>query len=88
LRRLDKEAEKARWADELPGGIQIVGPYLEDRIPIDFARRLADVVGGFEEPQIMNSSCFDRPVLSEVEGLSTNGDYLSGPFILSLSKGE
>ena len=80
MRRLDKEAEKARWADELPGGIQIVGPYLEDRTPIDFARRLADVVGGFEEPQIMNSSCFDR--------LSTNGDYLGGPFTLSLSKGE
>ena len=31
-------------------GVQIVGPYLEDRTPIDFARRLADVVGGFERP--------------------------------------
>ena len=34
----------------LPVGLQIVGPYLEDRTPLDFARRLADVVGGFEIP--------------------------------------
>ncbi|HEV8717191.1 MAG TPA: hypothetical protein VGX03_30770 [Candidatus Binatia bacterium] len=34
----------------LPVGMQIVGPYLEDRTPIDFARRLAEVVGGFEAP--------------------------------------
>ena len=36
--------------NELPVGMQIVGPYLEDRTPIDFARHLADVVGGFEAP--------------------------------------
>ncbi|HEY8516300.1 MAG TPA: amidase [Candidatus Binatia bacterium] len=36
--------------DGLPIGVQIVGPYLEDRTPIDFARRLADVVGGFVPP--------------------------------------
>ena len=34
----------------LPVGIQIVGPYLEDRTPLDVARRMADVVGGFERP--------------------------------------
>jgi amidase len=34
----------------LPVGVQIVGPYLEDRTTIDFARRLASVVGGFEPP--------------------------------------
>ena len=34
----------------LPIGIQIVGPYLEDRTPIDFARRLTGVIGGFEPP--------------------------------------
>ena len=34
----------------LPVGVQIVGPYLEDRTTIDFARRLADVIGGFEAP--------------------------------------
>ena len=34
----------------LPVGVQIVGPYLEDRTTIDFARRLADVCGGFEAP--------------------------------------
>ncbi len=34
----------------LPVGVQIVGPYLEDRTPLDFARRLGDVIGGFEPP--------------------------------------
>lgn len=34
----------------LPVGIQIVGPYLEDRTPLAFARHLADVIGGFEPP--------------------------------------
>jgi amidase len=33
-----------------PVGVQIVGPCLEDRTPIDVARRLADLVGGFEPP--------------------------------------
>ena len=37
-------------ADGLPVGIQIVGPYLGDRSTIDFARRIAEVVGGFEPP--------------------------------------
>jgi amidase len=43
-------APVGRTRDGLPVGVQIVGPYLEDRTPIDFARRLADVVGGFEAP--------------------------------------
>jgi amidase len=34
----------------LPVGIQIVGPYLEDWTTIDFAERLARVVGGFVPP--------------------------------------
>ncbi|HUF20382.1 MAG TPA: amidase [Burkholderiales bacterium] len=37
-------------ANGLPVGIQIVGDYLQDRTTIDFARRLADVVGGFTPP--------------------------------------
>ena len=37
-------------SDGLPVGIQIVGPYLEDRSTIDFARRLADVTGGYVTP--------------------------------------
>ncbi|MFH2065461.1 MAG: amidase [Pseudomonadota bacterium] len=36
--------------DGLPVGIQIVGPYLEDRTPIHFARLMKDVVGGFVPP--------------------------------------
>jgi amidase len=34
----------------LPVGVQVVAPYLEDRTAIDFARRLAEVCGGFEPP--------------------------------------
>ena len=34
----------------LPVGIQIIGPYLEDQTAIDFAGRLAGVVGGFVLP--------------------------------------
>jgi amidase len=34
----------------LPIGLQIVGPYLEDRTTIDFARRLGDVIGGYVPP--------------------------------------
>lgn len=37
-------------AGGLPVGMQIVGPYLEDRTTIDFAQRLAGVVGGFRRP--------------------------------------
>lgn len=43
-------APVGRADDGLPVGVQIVGPYLEDRTPIDFAARLRDVVGGFELP--------------------------------------
>ena len=43
-------APVGRASDGLPVGIQIMGPYLEDRSTIDFARRLAEVVGGYEPP--------------------------------------
>lgn len=36
--------------DGLPIGMQIIGPFLEDRTPIDFAARLADIIGGFKPP--------------------------------------
>lgn len=36
--------------DGLPVGMQIVGPYLEDRTPIHFARLMQDIVGGFTPP--------------------------------------
>lgn len=36
--------------DGLPVGIQIVGPYLEDRTPICFAKRLAEIAQGFVPP--------------------------------------
>ncbi len=34
----------------LPVGMQVLGPYLEDATPIDFAERAADVLGGFVPP--------------------------------------
>lgn len=37
-------------ANGLPVGIQIVAPYLEDRTAIDFARRLSEVIGGYQTP--------------------------------------
>ena len=35
----------------LPVGIQIIGPYLEDATPIEFAARLTEVIGGFQPPK-------------------------------------
>ncbi len=43
-------APVGRTRSGLPVGIQIVGPYLEDRSVLDFAAKLGDVVGGFEPP--------------------------------------
>jgi amidase len=39
-----------RNADGLPVGLQIVGPYLEDRTPLFLAARLSEIVGGFAKP--------------------------------------
>ena len=44
-------APAGRTAAELPVGIQIMGPYLEDATPIEFARLIVDVVGGFVPPK-------------------------------------
>ncbi len=38
----------------LPVGLQIVGPYLEDRTTIKFASLMEDIVGGFKAPPMMN----------------------------------
>jgi amidase len=39
-------------ADGMPVGVQIVGPYLEDRTTIDFAKQMASVLGGFRAPPV------------------------------------
>lgn len=44
-------APAGRTEQGLPVGVQIVGPYLEDRTPLDFAARLRAVTGGFERPK-------------------------------------
>ncbi len=43
-------APVGRTRDGLPVGLQIVGPYLEDRTTIDFARRVGEICGGFASP--------------------------------------
>ena len=43
-------APAGRTAGGLPVGVQIVGPYLEDRTTIEFARLIAPRVGGFDAP--------------------------------------
>lgn len=45
-------APAGRTAAGMPVGMQIVGPYLEDRMTIDFAKKMADVVGGFAAPPL------------------------------------
>ncbi len=45
-------APVGRSSDGMPVGMQIVGPYLEDRTTIDFARRMAEAVGGFVAPPL------------------------------------
>jgi amidase len=44
-------APAGRTRSGLPVGIQIMGPYLEDATPIEFARQIASVVGAFEPPK-------------------------------------
>lgn len=43
-----------RTANGLPVGMQVIGPYLEDRTPIDFAQRVGEIVGGFVPPTAMS----------------------------------
>ncbi|HKQ25558.1 MAG TPA: amidase [Burkholderiales bacterium] len=43
-------APSGRSRGGLPVGMQIIGPYFEDRSCIEFAKLLADVAGGFEAP--------------------------------------
>ncbi len=44
----------------LPIGIQIVGPYLEDKTVIQFAILLKDIVGGFTPPPLCLASLQDK----------------------------
>jgi amidase len=46
-----------RLVDGLPAGVQIVGPYLEDRTTLRFARLVEAELGGFRAP----SALVDRP---------------------------
>ncbi len=45
-------APVGRTTNGLPVGLQILGPYLEDATPIEFAARMAEVVGGFTPPPL------------------------------------
>jgi amidase len=46
-------APVGRTAGGLPVGIQIIGPYLEDRTPIDVAKHMASEVGGYAPPAMV-----------------------------------
>jgi len=35
----------------LPLGVQILGPWLEDATPIEFAAQLSNVIGGYKPPK-------------------------------------
>ena len=50
-------APVGRTKEGLPVGMQILGPYLEDATPIDVARKMADVTGGFVPPPDFASRC-------------------------------
>ncbi len=39
-----------RTPEGLPVGIQVIGPYLEDRTPIHIARLISEIIGGFMPP--------------------------------------
>ena len=43
-------APVGRTKANLPVGLQIMGPYLEDATAIDIAGRVTEVIGGFEPP--------------------------------------
>jgi amidase len=43
-------APVGRTNENLPIGIQCLGPYLEDATPIEFSALLKSVAGGFEPP--------------------------------------
>ena len=43
-------APAGRTGGGLPVGLQILGPYMEDATPIDFAERATEVLGGFAPP--------------------------------------
>ena len=45
-------APVGKTAAGLPVGIQIIGPHSEDGTPIEFAARLAEIMGGFEAPRL------------------------------------
>lgn len=46
-------APVGRTPSGLPVGVQIVGPWLEDRTPLRFAALLAERVGGYEPPPVV-----------------------------------
>ena len=41
-----------RTSEGLPVGVQIAGPFLEDRTTLDLARQLNEILGGFQAPPL------------------------------------
>jgi amidase len=61
-------APVGRTASGLPVGIQIVGPHLEDRTPIDVARHVERITGGFRAPPGFAADS----IAPESDGAATN----------------
>jgi len=45
-------APVGRTPEGLPVGVQIIGPYLDDRTTLEFAARLSEIGYGFEAPAL------------------------------------
>jgi amidase len=73
-------APVGRTRSGLPVGIQIVGPLLEDRTPIDFAGHLGRLIGGFVAPPTGGLGGWLRKdrIRSDVSEGPTNGRRRSG----------
>jgi amidase len=41
-----------RFIDGLPMGVQVIGPYMEDRTPLRFAQLVERELGGFKAPTL------------------------------------
>ena len=44
-----------RFIEGMPMGLQVVGPFLEDRTPLRFAQLVEQALSGFVPPQSMRS---------------------------------
>src|SRR5205085_10891592 len=63
----------------LPVGVQIIGPWLEDRTPLKLAELIEREFGGFVPPPLFNDETMERKLMSkDMEELTAlNRDYVA-----------